>query len=74
MAALPTAQNVFLFASRYGRGMTVARDVILCTTLLSVGALVECRRAARCGVAGSIVTVRMITGQWLSGTWLIALT
>lgn len=39
MAALPTAQNVFLFASPYGRGMTVARDVILCTTLLSVGAL-----------------------------------
>jgi predicted permease len=40
MAALPTAQNVFLFASPYGRGMTVARDVILCTTVLSVGALV----------------------------------
>jgi malonate transporter and related proteins len=39
MAALPTAQNVFLFASPYGRGMSVARDVILCTTLLSVGAL-----------------------------------
>jgi malonate transporter and related proteins len=39
MAALPTAQNVFLFASPYGRGMTVARDVILCTTLLSIGAL-----------------------------------
>ena len=40
MAALPTAQNVFLFASPYGRGMTVARDVILCTTVLSAGALV----------------------------------
>ena len=39
MAALPTAQNVFLFASPYGRGMTVARDVILCTTVLSIGAL-----------------------------------
>jgi len=39
MAALPTAQNVFLFASPYGRGMTVARDVILCTTILCVGAL-----------------------------------
>ena len=39
MAALPTAQNVFLFASPYGRGMSVARDVILCTTVLSVGAL-----------------------------------
>lgn len=39
MAALPTAQNVFLFASPYGRGMSVARDVILCTTLLSAGAL-----------------------------------
>lgn len=39
MGALPTAQNVFLFAFPYGRGMTVARDVILCTTVLSVGAL-----------------------------------
>jgi len=39
MAALPTAQNVFLFASPYGRGVTVARDVILCTTVLSAGAL-----------------------------------
>lgn len=39
MGALPTAQNVFLFASPYGRGMTVARDVILCTTVLSIGAL-----------------------------------
>lgn len=39
MAALPTAQNVFLFASPYGRGVTVARDVILCTTVLSIGAL-----------------------------------
>jgi predicted permease len=40
MAALPTAQNVFLFASPYGRGMTMARDVILCTTVLCIGALV----------------------------------
>ena len=40
MAALPTAQNVFLFASPYGRGVTVAREVILCTTVLSAGALV----------------------------------
>ncbi|MET3936637.1 AEC family transporter [Arthrobacter sp. OAP107] len=39
MGTLPTAQNVFLFASPYGRGMTVARDVILCTTILCVGAL-----------------------------------
>lgn len=40
MAALPTAQNVFLFASPYDRGVAVARDVILLTTVLSVGALV----------------------------------
>jgi predicted permease len=39
LAAIPTAQNVFLFASPYGHGTTVARDVILCTTLLSGGAL-----------------------------------
>lgn len=46
MAALPTAQNVFLFASPYGRGMTVARDVILCTTILCVGALLVVAWAA----------------------------
>jgi malonate transporter len=40
MGALPTAQNVFLFASPYGRGLTVARHVILCTTVPSGGALV----------------------------------
>lgn len=36
MAALPTAQNVFMFASRYGRGITTARDVVL---LSSAGAV-----------------------------------
>jgi malonate transporter len=36
MAALPTAQNVFMFASRYGRGTAVARDVVL---LSSAGAV-----------------------------------
>ena len=46
MAALPTAQNVFLFASPYGRGMTVARDVILCTTILCVGTLLVVAWAA----------------------------
>ncbi|WP_395400527.1 AEC family transporter [Arthrobacter sp. UC242_113] len=46
MGTLPTAQNVFLFASPYGRGMTVARDVILCTTILCVGALVVVAWAA----------------------------
>ncbi|MET1156764.1 hypothetical protein [Arthrobacter sp.] len=40
MGALPTAQNVFLFVSPYGPGMTVGRDVILCTTVLSGSALV----------------------------------
>ncbi|MFE5836594.1 AEC family transporter [Arthrobacter sp. NPDC056493] len=46
MGTLPTAQNVFLFASPYGRGMTVARDVILCTTILCVGALLVVAWAA----------------------------
>ncbi len=39
MGALPTAQNVFLFAAPYGRGEIVARDVILCTTVLCSGSL-----------------------------------
>jgi hypothetical protein len=36
IAALPTAQNVFLFATRYQRGVILARDAIFVGTLLSV--------------------------------------
>lgn len=35
IAALPTAQNIFIYASRYGRGIAVARDVIFVTTVAS---------------------------------------
>lgn len=40
MAALPPAQNVFLFASRYGRGMAVARETILLSTAAAAPVLV----------------------------------
>jgi predicted permease len=40
LAALPAAQNVFNFASRYERGVVVARDAVLLTTLLAIPALV----------------------------------
>ncbi|MCY1676687.1 AEC family transporter [Pseudarthrobacter sp. SL88] len=40
MAALPPAQNVFLFASRYGRGMAVARETILISTAAAAPVLV----------------------------------
>jgi predicted permease len=36
LAALPSAQNVFNYAQRYGRGAAVARDVVLITTALSL--------------------------------------
>lgn len=36
MSALPTAQNVFTHATRYGTGETLARDVILITTVSTV--------------------------------------
>jgi hypothetical protein len=39
LAALPTAQNVYNFAARYERGVPVARDTVLLTTLLAVPAL-----------------------------------
>jgi predicted permease len=39
-SALPTAQNVFVYASAYDRGTLLARDVILLSTVLSVPALV----------------------------------
>jgi predicted permease len=32
-AALPTAQNIFVFATRYARGVALARDSIVLTTL-----------------------------------------
>ena len=40
MAALPTAQNVFLFASRYDRGVAVARDVVLLSSVAAIPVLV----------------------------------
>ncbi|MBT2249429.1 AEC family transporter [Arthrobacter sp. BHU FT2] len=40
MAALPPAQNVFLFASKYGRGMAVARETILISTAAAAPVLV----------------------------------
>ncbi|MBN9605674.1 MAG: AEC family transporter [Actinomycetales bacterium] len=39
LAALPTAQNVFAYAQRYGRGVVLARDVVLVTTLGSIPVL-----------------------------------
>ena len=40
LAALPTAQNVFNYAQRFDRGVLLARDVVLISTVLSVPALV----------------------------------
>jgi predicted permease len=39
-AALPTAQNVFGYAVRFGQGVTLGRDAALSTTLVSVPVLV----------------------------------
>ena len=38
-AALPTAQNIFIHATRYGQAPILARDTIFVTTLLSVPTL-----------------------------------
>lgn len=40
LAALPTAQNVFNYASRYRRGESLARDAVLLSTLLSLPVIV----------------------------------
>ena len=40
LAALPTAQNVFNYAQRYDRGVTMARDTVLITTIGAVPILV----------------------------------
>jgi len=39
VAALPTAQNIFVYATRYDRSTTLARDSIFVTTILSVPVL-----------------------------------
>lgn len=39
-AALPTAQNVFVAASRYNTGITVAKDTVLITTVVAVPAMI----------------------------------
>ena len=39
VAALPSAQNVFMFAVRYGKGEVLARDAVFVTTLGSVPVL-----------------------------------
>ena len=39
MAALPTAQNVLVYATRYGQGQALARDAGVLTTTLAVPAL-----------------------------------
>jgi malonate transporter and related proteins len=40
LAALPTAQNIFVVAMRYERRVTLTRDAIFVTTVLSVPAIV----------------------------------
>ncbi|GAB3651673.1 AEC family transporter [Zhihengliuella somnathii] len=39
MAALPTAQNVFVTASRYERGTVLAKDTVLVTTVVAIPAM-----------------------------------
>lgn len=39
VASLPTAQNIFVYASRYGEGEVLARDAIFVSTLASVPVL-----------------------------------
>jgi predicted permease len=40
LAALPTAQNIFVHATRYGRAEVLARDSVFVTTVLSVPTVV----------------------------------
>jgi predicted permease len=38
-SGLPAAQNIYVYASRYGRAETLARDCIVLSTLVAVGSL-----------------------------------
>lgn len=40
LASLPTAQNVFVAASRYNTGLIVARDTVFITTILAIPAMI----------------------------------
>ena len=40
LSALPTAQNVYVVATRYDRGMLLARDAIFVSTVLAAPAAV----------------------------------
>lgn len=40
ISSLPTAQNVFVAASRYSTGLTVAKDTVLITTVVAVPAMI----------------------------------
>jgi predicted permease len=40
LAALPTAQNIFVHATRYGTAAVLARDAIFVTTLLSIPTII----------------------------------
>ena len=40
MASLPSAQNVFVAASRYNTGLIVARDTVFITTILAIPAMI----------------------------------
>jgi predicted permease len=40
ISSLPTAQNVFVAASRYNTGLTVAKDTVLITTIVAVPAMI----------------------------------
>ncbi|MFC7403389.1 AEC family transporter [Citricoccus sp. GCM10030269] len=40
MGSLPTAQNIFVSASRYETGMVVSKDTILVTTIVAVPAMI----------------------------------
>lgn len=40
LASLPTAQNVFVSASRYDTGLIVARDTVFITTILAIPAMI----------------------------------
>src|SRR5690606_15783651 len=40
VGALPTAQNIFVYAMRYGRAVPMVRDTILVSTIVSVPVIV----------------------------------
>ena len=66
-SALPTAQNVFVYATSYDRGTELARDAVLLSTVLSVPVLTGSRPGTGLTVTGPTGSTGLAHTAWSAG-------